>query len=340
MLSRFLSTPCPRKSCGALFGKNSGKDCHIAPARLASLHTVETETSKPAASKFVVFLRRGFSTLLLWGVVASIFWSMVPAAYLGLIGVLALISTREYFKMLRADGVKCFPRFGMLVAIVYCVLAYRGFLNGAKDIPAILDTAAIFIAITGAFTLQLRYPIKGVEALLSVAGNVLGFIYITFLFNFAARISFGLPGEGAVPGAFVLLWLLTVTKFTDMGAYLTGSLIGKHKMIPHISPGKTWEGFFGAIVFAQLAACGLYALLPKQLAVLQSWPHVIALGFILAVLAVIGDLAESVVKRAVHAKDSGNMLPGIGGGLDLIDSICFTAPALWFYLVWFLPSIA
>lgn len=300
---------------------------------------MENEAHKPAASKSAVFLRRGFSTLLLWGVVATIFWSMVPAAYLGLIGVLAIISTVEYFKMLRADGVKCFPRCGIIVAILYCLLAYWGFLSGEKDIPPILDAAAIFIAVTGAFVLQLRYSIKGVEALLSVAANTLGFIYIAYLFNFAARISFGLPGEGALPGAFVLLWLLTVTKFTDMGAYLTGSLIGKHKMIPHISPGKTWEGFFGAIVFAQLAACGLYALFPSQLAALHSWPHVIALGFILAVLAVIGDLAESVVKRSVHAKDSGNMLPGIGGGLDLIDSICFTAPALWFYLVWLIPNI-
>jgi len=263
---------------------------------------------------------------------------MVPAAYLALVGVLIMISTMEYFKMLRAANVKCFPRFGMLLALSYCSFAYWHFLQGGKDIPHTLDTFAIFIAIIGAFTLQLRDSIKGIEALLSVAANLLGFIYVAFLFNFAARICFGLPGDGAVPGAFVLIWLLAVTKFTDMGAYITGSLIGKHKMIPHVSPGKTWEGFGGAIFFAQLAACGLYWLLPSQLSALSSWPHVIALGFLLAILAVIGDLAESVVKRSLNAKDSGNMLPGIGGGLDLIDSICFTAPALWFYLVWVIPN--
>ena len=301
---------------------------------------MDTETPKPVISKTTVFLRRGFSTLLLWSVVAAIFWSMIPAAYLSLVGVLVLISTLEYFRMLHGAGVECFPRFGMVLAVAYCALAYMHFLRGGKDIPPVLDAAAIFIAVTGAFTLQLRYSIKGIEALLAVAANLLGFLYIAYLFNFAARISFALPGEGAVPGAFVLLWLLAVTKFTDMGAYITGSLIGKHKMIPHISPGKTWEGFGGALLFAQLAACGLYALLPSQLSALSSWPHVIALGFILAVLAVIGDLAESVVKRALHAKDSGNMLPGIGGGLDLIDSICFTAPALYFYLVWLLPNLA
>jgi phosphatidate cytidylyltransferase len=314
--------------------------CHRPLARLASWLPVETERPKPAASKFAVFLRRGFSTLLLWGIVAAIFASMIPAAYLGLIGVLTIISTLEYFRMLRADKVECFPRFGLIIAVAYCGISYFHFLKGGKDIPPALDACAIFLTITGAFTLQLRYSIKGIEALLAVAANLLGFLYIAYLFNFAARISFGLPGEGAVPGAFVLLWLLAVTKFTDMGAYITGSLIGKHKMIPHISPGKTWEGFAGALVFAQLAACGLYALLPEKLTALHSWPHVIALGFLLAILAVIGDLAESVVKRSLHAKDSGNMLPGIGGGLDLIDSICFTAPALYFYLVWIVPHLA
>lgn len=256
---------------------------------------------------------------------------------MALIGALVLISTVEYFRMLRAAEVKCFPRFGIFLTLLYCILCYKHFFVYKSDIPASYDTFAIFIAIIGAFTLQLRYSIKGIEALLAVAANLLGFIYIAFLFNFAARICFALPGSGNIPGSFVLLWLLAVTKFTDMGAYITGSLLGKHKMIPHVSPGKTWEGFIGALVFAQLAACGLYALLPNQLSVLQSWQHVICLGFLLAILAVIGDLAESVVKRSLNAKDSGKMLPGIGGGLDLIDSICFTAPALWFYISWVIP---
>lgn len=306
------------------------------PTVLHPTRTVETTVKTPAPSKTAIFLRRAFSTLLLWAVVTAIFVSMFPAAYLALIGGLTLISTLEYFRMLRAGGVKCFPHLGLTIAVGYCILAYLSFLHGAKDIPPLIDALAIFLTLTGAFTLQLRHPIKGIAPLLAIAANLLGFLYIAYLFNFAARISFGLPGPGPVPGAFVLLWLLAVTKFTDMGAYITGSLIGKHKMIPHISPGKTWEGFAGAILFSQLAGCGLYALLPTQLTALHSWPHVIALSLILAILAVIGDLAESIVKRTLNAKDSGNMLPGIGGGLDLIDSICFTAPALWFYYLLFL----
>lgn len=296
----------------------------------------DSTTPVSAPSKADVFFRRTASTVLLWAIVGGIFFSMKAPAYLGLIIVLTLLSTMEYFRMLREDGVHCYPRLGLMAAAAYCGVVFYIFNNGGKAIPPDVDLFAIAFVAMAAFTLQLRYPVHGNEVLLSVAANVLGFVYVTFLFHFASRITFMVPGDAAVPGAYLLLWLLAVTKFTDMGAYIVGSMIGKHKMIPHISPGKTWEGFGGALFFSQLAACGLYALMPVKLAVLSGWPHVIALGFIIAILAVIGDLAESVVKRALGAKDSGKMLPGIGGGLDLIDSICFTAPALYFYLKWVL----
>ncbi len=302
-------------------------------------------TTPPAPSKAIVFVRRTASTLGLWALVASIFVSRWAWAYLGLVGVLAIIATIEYFKMLRAAGVRCHPRFGVVLALAYCGCLYGGFVRGTAPQPA-LDGLAVFIALAGSFALELRHPIRGLESLVAVAANVLGFIYIALLFNFTAQVTFMVPGGNTVPGvvgeqgAFLLLWLLAVTKFTDMGAYITGSIIGRHKMIPHVSPGKTWEGFAGALVFAQLAACGLYAAFPAKLAFFGDRVHVIVLGFLLAVLAVIGDLAESVVKRALGAKDSGRMLPGIGGSLDLIDSVCFTAPALYFYLKWFLLPAA
>ncbi|MFK7849923.1 MAG: phosphatidate cytidylyltransferase [Akkermansiaceae bacterium] len=298
------------------------------------------DVSKTPPSKRTVFFRRGFSTLLLWGIVAATFTSTIPWAYLGLITALIIISTLEYFKMLKAAETPCFPRFGILITILYCSATAYFFLKGETRIPSGIETFAIFLIAAGSFILQLRHPIRGKEPLLAVALTLLGFVYVAFLFNFTTKLCFGLPGDSAVPGALVVLWLLAVTKFTDMGAYITGSLIGKNKMIPHVSPGKTWEGFGGAIFFAQLAACGIYAIAPDQLSALHSWPHVIALGFLLAVLAVVGDLAESILKRSLGAKDSGNMLPGIGGGLDLIDSICFTAPALWFYIMWVIPNLS
>jgi phosphatidate cytidylyltransferase len=132
-------------------------------------------------------------------------------------------------------------------------------------------------------------------------------------------------------GQFYCLYLIAVTKFSDMGAYLTGSLIGRHPLIPHISPKKTWEGFFGAMGFSLLASLALFKLMPGHLAVLN-WTHATILGLLLGFAAVIGDLAESIIKRSTGVKDSGRLLPGIGGALDLVDSLLFTAPLLFFYL--------
>lgn len=289
------------------------------------------------------------STLGLWGLVGVAFASMQAWAYVGLVGVLGMLAMLEYFKMLQASGVKCFPRFGLLMAAGYFGLIFWSMIGGWSPktgggvvvVAEGIDQAMLVAVVVGAFCLQLRFPVRGLEGLQAVGFNLLGFVYLPFLFGFAARLIFVVPGEGQVPGAMLLLWLIAVTKFTDMGAYIVGSAIGKHKMIPHISPGKTWQGFGGALIFSQLAGCGLYALFPEWLAVLGGWSHVIGLGVVLALAAVVGDLAESVVKRSLEAKDSGQMLPGIGGALDLIDSICFTAPILYFYLTWVLiPQLA
>jgi phosphatidate cytidylyltransferase len=237
-----------------------------------------------------------------------------------------------------------------VLAIAYSVALYAFLIRGAgvdsvPRLPAWLDGGAVFLAVAGAFTLQLRHRIDGPGAIQAVAMNVLGFLYIAFLFNFTARLVFAVPGAGQVPGAMLVLWLIAVTKFTDMGAYIVGSAIGRHKMIPHVSPGKTWQGFGGAIAFALLAGCGLFAWFHDDmpgfatgLHALGGWPAVIGLSVVIALVAVVGDLAESVLKRSLGAKDSGQMLPGIGGALDLIDSLCFTAPVLYFYLQWVTPG--
>ncbi len=296
-----------------------------------------------SSSKAVVFARRLGSTSMLWILVAAVFVSRWSWAYLALIDVLLVIATVEYFRMLRAAQVPCFPRFGIALAVAYCGTLGACFLGGRPP-PADLDVLAVVVALAGSFTLQLRHPIRAGDPLVAVAVTVLGFVYIAVCFSFSLRLVFAVPGAFAAPGvidaqgAYLLLWLVAVTKFADTGAYLTGSMIGRHQMIAHVSPGKTWEGFGGALGFSVLAGCALYGAFPVQLALLGSLGQVAVLGLVLAILAVLGDLAESVLKRALGAKDSGRMLPGIGGSLDLIDSICFTAPALYFYLKWFPPA--
>ena len=294
-------------------------------------------------SKAQVFAARLFSTLILWAVVTAVFVSGNIWAFVGVLTFLGVFSVREYFPMTREGGMPAQPKWGMLIGFSYLfIIGVKIALGGRVALDSLLavDVAFVSLVVTGGFMLQLRRAVDGKETVIEVAVTTLGFVYVAVLFSFLARLLVipdpgleGIKNEG-VPGAWLLLWLIAVTKFTDMGAYITGSLIGKHKMIPHISPGKTWQGFGGALFFSQLAGCGLYALMPKQLAVLGNWNCVIVLVFVLSLLAVVGDLAESVLKRSIGVKDSGNTLPGIGGALDLIDSLCFTAPALYFYLRW------
>ncbi len=148
-----------------------------------------------------------------------------------------------------------------------------------------------------------------------------------WLLNFIQKINF-FPN---IQGQFYVLYFILVTKFSDLGAYVTGSLIGKHKMIPRISPGKTWEGFGGAIVISTTASVAYAHFMGNRLAGMNLM-HSIILGVILSSAAVVGDLIESIFKREAGVKDSGSFFPGIGGILDLMDSLLFNAPLMYLYL--------
>lgn len=288
-------------------------------------------------SKAQVFAARLFSTLLLWAVVTAVFCSANVWAFIGLMSLFAILSVREYFQMTQKGGMPSQPRWGMLVSFTYIVVFGYVLAQGGKDALEglfAIDVAFVILVVMGGFTCQLRRAVDGKNTVTEIAVTTLGFIYVPLMFSFLARLLFVPELDSVVPGAWLVIWLVAVTKFTDMGAYAVGSLIGKHKMIPHISPGKTWQGLGGGFLFALLAGCGLFALMPEPLAVLGSWGNVIFLSLVLGLLAVIGDLAESVLKRSIGVKDSGQTLPGIGGMLDLIDSLCFTAPALYFFLKW------
>jgi phosphatidate cytidylyltransferase len=133
------------------------------------------------------------------------------------------------------------------------------------------------------------------------------------------------------PG-FCLLFFILATKCSDIGAYSLGSLIGRHKMIPSVSPAKTWEGFVGAILLSTAAAMVMAHYWGDTRLGGMTLTHAAALGPVLAVGAVFGDLVESVFKRDSGVKDSGAFFPGIGGILDLLDSLLFNAPLMFLYL--------
>ena len=165
--------------------------------------------------------------------------------------------------------------------------------------------------------------------ILAISTTLFGLMYVPWLLNFIQKINF-FPGIGD-NGKYYVLYFILVTKFSDTGAYAVGSLIGRHKMIPRISPGKTWEGFGGAIVVATATSLIFAHFFADKMPGMKPL-HAVVLGVVLSATAVIGDLIESLFKREAGVKDSGSFFPGIGGILDLLDSLLFNAPIMYLYL--------
>lgn len=133
-------------------------------------------------------------------------------------------------------------------------------------------------------------------------------------------------------GLAALVSMIAVTKSADAGAYFSGKLLGRHKLIPKLSPGKTWEGAAGGVLFAIIVSFGcFFGLIPtlaKTEIAAPIWGPVV-FGAVCAITGMIGDLAESLVKRETGAKDSGSTLPGLGGVWDVTDSLIATAIPAW-----------
>ena len=264
--------------------------------------------AKPSKGK--VFLYRTVSTLLLWAVVLS------PALLYGkrlgdyffviILMLLSVLGLLEFYKLASSKGHLCFRWMGVFYGLVllgstfYYLTAYWE-KNAAHSRANDFETAFLVL--------------------------FLGLMYVPWLLNFVQKIYF----FTGVSGILYVFYFILVTKFSDMGAYLVGSLIGKHKVIPRISPGKTWEGLGGAVLFSLAGSvCFFYFSAGHMHG--MTLQHALILGVILSGTAVVGDLIESLFKREAGFKDSGAFLPGIGGMLDLLDSILFNAPIMYLYL--------
>lgn len=280
-------------------------------------------------------MRRLGSSLLLWGVVLGSIFSenrlIADYLFLGLMMLIAWLGLREFYDMAEKRGLVCFRIMGiasgllLMASTFYYVTRTRGFvLPPAKAND--FETSIIVIFVLGLCVRQLIAK-SNTAGLMAVSTTLFGLMYVPWLLNFIQKINF-FP---RVEGQYYVLYFILVTKFSDMGAYCTGSLIGRHKMIPRISPNKTWEGFAGAILFSVGGSLG-YAQLAKAHLIGMNPYHAVVLGVILSVAAVVGDLIESLFKREAGVKDSGRFFPGIGGMLDLMDSLLFNAPLMYLYL--------
>ena len=160
--------------------------------------------------------------------------------------------------------------------------------------------------------------------LTGVGVTVLGVLYVVFLGGFLVAMRVGFD---PILSSKLLLFFFLVNFGSDEGAYFVGKNFGKHKLNPKISPGKTWEGLTGGILFsAAFAALATLLFFPEL-----PYKFSIPLAVVMAAVGVIGDLAESAMKRGAAVKDAANFLPGHGGLLDRLDSLLFNAPILYYF---------
>lgn len=294
-------------------------------------------TSPPSAPtrRSVTFLKRLGSSLLLWSVVVAALFAPHPmiagGCFVVLMTLLAGAGLLEFYGLVERRGLVCFKLWGLAAGVLLMASTFF-YLSGAvlpQRLPSKANDFETGILVVFVLGLCLRQFVarSNPDGLLAISTTLFGLMYVPWLLNFVQKINF-IPGAD---GRLFLIYFLVVTKFSDMGAYATGSVFGRHKMVPRISPGKTWEGFAGALVFSVGASLLIATLAGERLTGMNP-RHAILLGLILAVGAVVGDLIESLFKREAGLKDSGRLFPGIGGILDLLDSILFNAPLMYLYL--------
>ncbi len=251
------------------------------------------------------------------------FGGIVFAAF---VAIITLVAAIEVFRLFRSAGSEPFSALGIALALLVVLdAAFPEVLEGSGMLLAAIGIVVIAVA---SFTKI--DPRDGVQSWMA---TVFGALYVSLL---AFLIRLGASGPevpssaplgflGAERG-WILLLILAVWSY-DTGAFLVGKNFGRRKFLTHISPSKTVEGLIGGVVASTIVvALMLWALG-------QDPRHALLLGPLTALAAQAGDLAESVIKRAAGAKDSGTLIPGHGGMLDRVDSFLFAAPVMTLYVV-------
>lgn len=254
--------------------------------------------------------------VVLWG-------KKLPLLFL--IGIVNIIGLKEFYHLTLPE--KKSPAFFPTILLLSILLLTWGYWNG----NFFHETSGLIF--TALFLTLLTFLISMLNLFNFVKFRYQSYPVLTFLFSL---LYITIPSFLVIiiysfkPGTWILLFILSVVWIGDTGAYVIGSWLGKHSLYPAVSPKKTVEGSIGELIFCVLASLILKGYLLTELSLKDS----LFLGLGIGIIAQLGDLVESLIKRKAGVKDSGNVFPGHGGMLDRIDSLLFAVPFVYFYL-WF-----
>lgn len=244
-----------------------------------------------------------------------------PWVFIVVILALTIGGLYEFFYMIKKKGVPIYSYVGIFIGVLIPLSIYYSF-----ELTKNWELLFIVLAFLLIFLLQLGRNDNS-NATMGISVTSFGILYVSWFFSFLIKIRFLLPGD---EGVKLLAFIVLVTKVGDIGALLVGSRFGKHPLFPRISPNKTVEGALGSFFFSIVAAVLCRSWLPEQ----PPFPviQVALMGAFFGCMGQLGDIYESLIKRDCQVKDSGRLLPGMGGVLDVIDSLLFTAPAFYLYM--------
>src|SRR3954453_14816248 len=231
--------------------------------------TLEEAPSRPATPR-AVFILRFASTVVLWSIALAIAFSGYEILFWFLISAFGLIALLEFYRMLDHAKLPNFKITGLICGAILLAGSFHYFSTIGPASSYDFELTSLLFFLLTVFGRQMFARLRHDEPLQTMAYTLFGLLYVLWLFNFTTKILYLTPHSGGVvSGQFYCLYLIAVTKFSDMGAYLTGSAIGRHQMAPQISAKKTWEGFFGALALSTFCSLMLFKLMPHQLSMLN-----------------------------------------------------------------------
>jgi phosphatidate cytidylyltransferase len=274
--------------------------------------------------KFIQRLVAGSILLLLLTIV--IFFSHTP--FFQLVFVLFSATTtylalQEFYHLTEQQGYHPLTILGGFFTFLYAFAIY--FSTQFTTPSPLISTLPLFVLYGFFISAFLYFFIQGKQPIINLAITFFGFIYLTIPLTCAIQINYWHFKTPLLDGRMVLTYTLLVAKFNDIGAYFIGKSFGKHALAPYISPKKTIEGAIGGWIFALLISLCFSFYLPFTL--IQN----LLFATLISVVAQLGDLAESLLKRDAKIKDSGK-IPGLGGILDVVDSLVFSLPIMYLLL--------
>jgi len=256
----------------------------------------------------------------LWGIPLLILavWFAQPLPWFTiLVAIWGLLAVYEFYKIVAGAKVPPLIYFGLIWTLLFIISPHCPY---APTLPLLLTSAVVLSLIW----LLLRPRKEG--AFLGWAWTMAGMVYIGWLLSHLVAL------RGLDDGRNWVFLALLATFGSDTAAYFTGRALGKHKLAPSISPGKTWEGTIAGILGAIIIS--LLFTIPSPLSLPLGYGQAILLGLLVSVFGQLGDLVESLLKRNMGVKDSGRLLPGHGGALDRIDSVVFASVVVYYYVIW------